>query len=90
MKLEKVMTTIPCSSIHTHQRFHDHFVVVKTLGGYCRGHNPGVSQGIDYLAGHIVHNPAAIKGPNNQGPAKAKQSMPGTKAGGDHNPFLQH
>ena len=42
-KLGKAMTMNMCPNAHTHQRFHDHFVVVKVLGGYYQGCNLGVS-----------------------------------------------
>ena len=45
MKLGQATTTDPRSNSHMYQCFHDHFIIVKTLGGYCRGYNPGVSQG---------------------------------------------
>jgi hypothetical protein len=32
---------------HISQRFHDHLMIAKTLGGYCQGYDPRVSQGID-------------------------------------------
>jgi hypothetical protein len=38
----------------------------------------------------MVCNPAASKGPNDRGLAKAEQSKLGAKARGDHDPFLQH
>ena len=53
---------------------HAHFMLSSPLlEKFCRGHDPGVSQSIDYLAG-MVHNTTASKGPNNRGSAKAEQS----------------
>jgi hypothetical protein len=34
MKLGQATTTDPRTSAHTYQRFHDHFVIAKTLRGY--------------------------------------------------------
>jgi hypothetical protein len=47
MKLDETTTTRPRSNMHTQKRFYDHFMVIKTLRGYYRGHNPGMSEGID-------------------------------------------
>ena len=47
MKLEQAVNYKPAFDMHATQRFHDHFVIAKTLGGYCWGYKPGVTQGID-------------------------------------------
>ena len=44
---QNTMTTDSRSNVHTYQRFLDHFMIIKTLGGYYRGYNPGVSHGSD-------------------------------------------
>jgi hypothetical protein len=30
----------PALNTHTSQSFHDHFMITKTLGGYCQGYDP--------------------------------------------------
>ena len=40
MKLEQAMNYEPTLGMHTSQRFHDHFVIAKTLRDYYWGYNP--------------------------------------------------
>ena len=54
----------PALNAHASQRFHSHFTIAKTLGGYCRGYNPGVSQDTDQLAGQEACNALASEGLN--------------------------
>jgi hypothetical protein len=47
MKLERAVNYEPSPDMHTSQRFHNHFVIAKTLGGYYQGYNLWVSQDAD-------------------------------------------
>ena len=42
-KLDEAATMNLRSNAHSHQRFHDHFVIAKMLRGYHQGYDPGVS-----------------------------------------------
>jgi hypothetical protein len=70
-----------------YQRFHDHFVITKMLGGYCWGYDtPGISKH-KLVATRVAHGTPASVSPKDQGLVELCGPEPNTKARASHDLF---